>query len=336
MKGIIAGAGYFAGFQAEAWNRLAGVSIAAAVDPELPRAREFAARWNIPAVHSSFAEAIAAERPDFVDIVTRPESHFELTRTAADAGIAVICQKPMAPTPEECLAMVEYCERAGVRLIIHENWRWQPWYREARRLLEAGAIGRPYHLGFTIRTGDGRGEAPYALQPYFRRMKRLLVYETLVHYLDTIRYLCGEFQELYCRVHRINPFIVGEDYGIVTARITGGIEALVDANRISGAGAPELAFGTMRFEGDNGVLRMDTQGNLFLTHYGHPEKPHHFDKPDTGYKGDSVLATQQHAIECLRTGRAAESEGRAYLKTVEAVEACYQSAESRRPVYTLL
>jgi D-apiose dehydrogenase len=188
MKGIIAGAGYFAGFQAEAWNRLSGVTIAAVVDPDLPRAQEFAKRWDIPSVHASLTDAIEARRPDFVDIVARPELHLELTRTAADAGTAVICQKPMAPTLDDCIAMVSYCERAGVRLIIHENWRWQPWYREARRLVDAGAIGRPYHLGFTVRTGDGRGDAPYLLQPYFRTMERLLVYETLVHYLDTMRF----------------------------------------------------------------------------------------------------------------------------------------------------
>jgi D-apiose dehydrogenase len=331
MKGIIAGAGYFAQFQAEAWNRIPRVTIAAVADPDRTRAQEFATRWSIPGVHGSLEDAINRERPDFVDIVTRPESHFELTRVAADAGVAIICQKPMAPRPEECLAMIEYCERAGVRLIIHENWRWQPWYRETRRLVDAGAIGRPYHLGFTIRTGDGRGDAPYAVQPYFRTMERLLVYETLVHYLDTMRYLCGEFQELYCSLARINPAIAGEDCAVIAARI-GEIRGLIDANRISGAGAPELAFGTMRLEGDDGMLRMDTRGNLFITRYGEAERLHSYPRPESGYKGDSVLATQQHAVECLRAGGPAESEGRAYLRTIEAVEACYQSAGTGRPV----
>jgi predicted dehydrogenase len=332
MKGIIAGAGYFAQFQADAWNRIPGVVIAAVADPDLTRAREFATRWDIPSVYPALEAAIERERPDFIDIVTRPQSHLDLTRVAADAGVAVICQKPMAPTREECIAMVEYCERAGTRLIIHENWRWQPWYRETRRLLDAGLIGRPYHLGFTIRTGDGRGRSPYAVQPYFRTMTRLLVFETLVHYLDTMRYLGGEITQLYCHLARINPAIAGEDYTVISARSGGQIYGLIDANRISGAGAPELAFGTMRFEGDEAMVRMDTQGNLFVTRYGEPERPHLYLKPETGYKGDSVLATQQHAIECLQSGRPAESEGRDYLRTVEAVEACYRSAERGEPV----
>jgi D-apiose dehydrogenase len=331
VKGIIAGAGYFAGFHAEAWNRLPGTFISAVADPDVPRAQQFARRWNIPAVYESVELALGTEHPDFIDIVTRPESHVTLTKLAADHRVAVICQKPMAPTLDDCREMVDYCERAGVRLCIHENWRWQPWYREGRRLLDDGLLGRPYYLGLTIRTGDGRGSEPYLVQPYFRSMPKLLVYETLVHFLDTMRFLGGEFAELHCRTARINPAIAGEDSAVITARMDGSqglIDGLIDANRISGPSPPEIAFGSMRFEGERAALRMDPQGNLFLTNYGEAERPHVYGKPETGYKGDSVLATQRHIVECLISGHPTESEGRLYLKTVEAVEACYRSAET--------
>jgi predicted dehydrogenase len=163
-------------------------------------------------------------------------------------------------------------------------------------------------------------------------MPRLLVHETLVHFLDTMRFLGGEFEQLYCRIGRINPVIEGEDQALILARTTEGIDGLIDANRIGGAGPPELAFGTMLLEGDRGVLRMDPEGNLFLTRHGELERPHLYEKPQTGYKGDSVLATQRHIIECLAAGVLAESEGKSYLKTVEAVEACYSSAAIGLPV----
>jgi len=335
MKGVMAGAGYFASFHAEAWTRIPGIRIAAVVDPDLARAQSFASRWGIASVYENLSSAIDAVRPDFVDIVTRPEAHVELTKLAADNGVAVICQKPMAPTPAECRDMVDYCERAGIRLCIHENWRWQPWYREARRLLDEGAIGRPYYLGFTVRTGDGRGNEPYQVQPYFRSMPRLLVYETLVHFLDTTRFLAGELEQLYCCVARINPVIAGEDHALILVRLVNGIDGVIDANRIGGAGLPELAFGTMRLEGDRAVLRMDSGGNLYLTRHGEPEQPHLYKKSEMGYKGDAVLATQQHIIECLRADVPSESEGREYLKTVEAVEACYRSAATGLPVKLL-
>jgi hypothetical protein len=54
--------------------------------------------------------------------------------------------------------------------------------------------------------------------------------------------------------------------------------------------------------------------------------------PSTGFKGDSVKALQEHLVECLRSGSQAESEGRVYLHTVNAVTACYESAEKGLPV----
>lgn len=326
LKGVLMGAGFFAAFQAEAWSRIPGVRIAGVADLDLERARAFAARWGIPHIYGDAAEALAVERPDFIDIATGPEAHLPLTRMAAEAGVPVICQKPMAPSYAESVAMVEACEAAGVRLLMHENWRWQPWYREIRRLAEAGAFGRVFHLGFRMRTGDGRGPEPYQLQPYFRRMPRLLIAETLVHFLDTYRYLAGEIRSIWCRTARINPVILGEDSVLIEVEFENGSRGLVDANRISGPNPPPVAFGEFRVEGDEGMIRMTPEGCLWITRYGAAERAHDYDPPRIGYKGDSVKSVQEHLLECLRTGRPAESEGRAYLRTVAAMEACYRSA----------
>ena len=53
--------------------------------------------------------------------------------------------------------------------MVHENFRWQPWYREIKRLQTANAIGHFWHLLFVTRTGDGWGERAYLdRQPFFR------------------------------------------------------------------------------------------------------------------------------------------------------------------------
>ncbi len=142
LKGVMIGAGYFAGFQAEGWQRVPGVEIVAVADPLIDRAREFTERWRIPRVYAGADELLRNEQPDFVDIVTRPDSHLPLVELAASHHTPAICQKPMAATWEECAEMVEHCRRANVRLLIHENWRWQAWYREIRKLIDAGLFGR--------------------------------------------------------------------------------------------------------------------------------------------------------------------------------------------------
>ena len=326
------GAGFFAKFQAEAWNRIDNVDLVAVADPLPGRAAAFAAEQGIPRSYTDAALMLRSENADFADIVTRPESHRDLTELAASHCRTVICQKPMAPSVAACEAMVRHCSAHGVRLLIHENWRWQPWYREAKRLISEGRLGPVFHLGFRMRTGDGRGPAPYEQQPYFRDMPHLLVYETAVHFLDTFRFLGGDIESIFCQTNRVNPAIRGEDYALVQVSFPSGAKGLIDANRIGGTSPPEVAFGEFRIEGETAMVRIAPDGNLFIAEYGKPEILDPMETPKAGYKGDSVKALQQHFAECLLSGAASESEGVDYLKTVRAVDACYRSAETGMPV----
>lgn len=361
MKGVLIGAGYFAQFQIDAWKRIearlaseglvpsrpeqgsagnqpagkqqAGPALLAAVADVAPgKAAAFAARHGIPRAYDSVEAMLDEERPDFVDIATRPESHPALTRLAAGRGLHVICQKPMAPILADGIAMCEACESAGVRLLIHENWRWQPWHREARRLLAWGELGALRHASFDWRTGDGTGSEPYAVQPYFRRMPRLLVYESLVHILDTFRCLGGELRVTACKTRRVNPIITGEDWAEIRVAFDGGATGFIHGDRHTGAVPAPVAMGELRLQGAASTLRVAGDGHMFLSRPGAAEERLPFTPPGTGYKGDSVLATQSHLLECLATGAPCESEGREYLKTVALVEDCYRlAAASRAP-----
>jgi D-apiose dehydrogenase len=328
LKGVMIGAGRFARFHAEAWRRVEGARIVAVADAAPGRAEEFSERFGIARAYGDAAEMLERERPDFVDVVTRPDSHLEIARLAAQGGASVICQKPMARNWEECVAMVDVCAEANVRLFIHENWRWQPWFREIKRLLDQGAVGRPFYASFVMRNSDGRGAEPYAAQPYFREMERLLVYEMVVHFIDAFRFLLGEFRGVFCRVGRVNTAVNGEDYALINLDFENGASGLIDANRFSGPALREPISEELIVEGDRGKIRLARDCRIWLDEYGDAESLHDYAFPAEGYRGDSVCAAQRHFISCLRTGERCESEGEDYLKTVAAVFACYDSAES--------
>jgi len=55
---------------------------------------------------------------------------------SAEEGIDIICQKPLAPTWEQARKLVEHVQQKQVRFMVHENWRFQPWYREIKKLFE--------------------------------------------------------------------------------------------------------------------------------------------------------------------------------------------------------
>ncbi|MBI3697509.1 MAG: Gfo/Idh/MocA family oxidoreductase [Acidobacteria bacterium] len=267
------------------------------------------------------------ERPDFVDIVTRPATHLPLVRLAAERRIAALCQKPMANTWKEAVEIAAVARRAGIRLMMNENWRWQPWYRRIRQLLGGGAIGRPVFYHFHTRRRDGLGDAPYPNQPYFKEMPRLIILETLVHFLDTARFLFGDVEEIYCQTERINPVIAGEDLAVMVVRHRGGLRGVIDGHRFAEPGEEGPAMCEARIEGLDGVLALGSSGavslgsELVFDPFGIP-----------GYKGDSCRATQQHFVDCLRSGHSFETDADGYLATVAAVEAAYQSAAENRPV----
>ena len=116
---------------------------------------------------------------------------------------------------EEAEEIVRIGEEAGIDLIIHENFRFQPWYREMKRWIEAGRFGDLHSVSFRLRPGDGQGPRAYLdRQPYFQDMP-LLVHETAVHWVDTFRFLMGPIKAVTARLRKVNPVIAGEDAGYI-------------------------------------------------------------------------------------------------------------------------
>lgn len=88
----------------------------------------------------------------------------------------------------------------------------------------------------------------------------------------------------------------------------------------------------LTIEGDAGTLRVSPDGRMWLAEHGRSEQEHLFWASNAGYKGDSVFATQEHLLSCRRSGQPSKSDGRDYLKTVQAVFACYRSAETGQAI----
>lgn len=337
LRGVCVGAGYFSRFQYEAWNRLPEVRLTALCNRNLERAREAAALHHVPAVYGidDYERMLDEQKPDFVDLITPPETHLPLVEQAARRGIAVICQKPLAPTWEESVAVVECARRHGIRFLVHENWRWQPWYREIKRQLDAGVIGELFSVAVRMRMGDGWPEDAYlARQPFFRTYPRLLVYETGVHFLDTFRFMGGEVQSVYARLQKRNAAIQGEDAGQIVLGFRSGATALLDASRYNEADTADAryTFGTVRLDGSKGHLELDLEGNLTLKLLGQPSRRLDYVHERKGFAGDCVYALQSHFVACMRSGTPFESTGDDYLRTVALVEACYRSATTGQVV----
>lgn len=324
------GAGYFSQFHFDAWQRIEATKIVgiAERDPSLLEG------LRDPTFHD-LNTMLQETSPDIVDIITPPNTHLEFIRMACAAGVkTIICQKAFCQNLTEARRAQALAQQAGVRLVIHENFRFQPWYRVMKQALADGLIGRVHQLTFKMRTGDGQGSDAYlARQPYFRTMERFLVHETGVHWLDTFRYLLGEPTHLYCDLRRMNPCIAGEDAGLLVLDFEGGTRALLDANRCIDHAAEDhrLTFGECWLEGEDGTLSLNGSGEVWHRPFGSAQARLMLEKRQwPGFAGDCVFALQQHVVDHILYGAPLENSVSDYIPVMELEMMAYQSAADGR------
>jgi predicted dehydrogenase len=329
------GAGYFSRFHLEGWRDVAGAEVVAWCDAIEGKARAMASEFGVPRTFADAAAMLDECRPDLVDIVTPPPSHAALVVLAHARGIPVICQKPMTPSWSESAAMADAATKSGILCVIHENFRFQPWYREAKRLLTTGVLGTPHGVAFRLRPGDGQGPRAYLdRQPYFQQMPRLLIVETAIHWIDTFRFLLGEVEAITARLRRMNPVIAGEDAGILIFEFAGGETGLFDGNRLNDhvAANPRRTMGEMWLEGSAGVLRLDGDSRLRWKPHQGAEREHAYDRGPETFGGGCCGALQRHVVAHLTTGSAIENTASDYLANLRVQEAAYESHATGRRV----
>ncbi len=331
------GAGYFAHFHLDAWHRLPGVEVIAICDKDQSKAEALAQKFGVEKVYSLFDELCQEEEFEVVDIITPPETHLGLCQKAVRHGLHIICQKPLAPSLAEATQIVALTEQEGLRFMVHENFRFQPWYRKIKTLLEDNRIGdQLFSVQLRMRTGDGWGQDAYlGRQPYFRTMPQLFIYETGIHYIDVFRYLIGDIRSVYARLRKLNPAIAGEDCGLVLFDFINGVQGVLDGNRYNEPNYPDprYTFGETIIEGNQGTIRLYANGKITLKPLGKPEAEIDYHHENTGFGGDCVYFTQQHFLESFIQGKPFETNGRAYLKNLKIQEAIYESARTRMEIY---
>lgn len=328
---VMVGAGYWAQFQVEGW-RDAGAPLMAIANRHVEHAEALARRYGVPRCYGDIAAMLDAEQPTLVDVCLPPVAQASAVRAALERGIPTICQKPFGTDLEQAEAMTAWAESAGVPLVIHENFRFAPWFRELRRCIDEGLFGRVHGIAFRLRPGDGQGPRAYLdRQPYFQTMPEFLVRETAVHFIDTFRFLMGEVRAVSARLRRLNPVIAGEDAGLVIFEFDDERTGLFDGNRLNDHAAenPRRTMGELWLEGERGVMRMDGEARLWWKPHQESEARHAYDDgAGRGAFGGASTALQAHVLAHLRQGAALENGARDYLVNLHVQAAIYHSHAS--------
>ncbi|MEM9584296.1 MAG: Gfo/Idh/MocA family oxidoreductase [Pseudomonadota bacterium] len=329
LKIACLGAGYFSQFHFDAWNRVDGAEIVGVSN----RDRAKAQATGLP-VFETLEELLERTAPDVLDVIVSPEGHAEAITTALKHPLkAIICQKPFCRSIAEAREMVTLARDAGIPLIIHENFRFQPWYRAIAKQIDRGAIGRVLQATFRLRPGDGQGPDAYlARQPYFQKMERFLIHETGVHLVDTFRYLFGDPTDVYADLRRVNAVIAGEDAGYVMLDHPNGVRSIFDGNRCLDHEAhnTRCTMGEGLFEGTEGTLTLTGNGAVHLRKFGKTGgKTVLAADQSPNFGGDCTYLLIAHVVDALNGRTAFENTAADYLTVMDVEEAIYRSSETQ-------
>lgn len=334
LQGGLIGCGFFAVNQMHGWRDAEGAGIVAICDRDPERLRIVGDQFGIVRRYQDAAEMFAAETLDFVDIATTAPSHRALVEMAASRGVPAICQKPFAPTLADAKAMVAACRRAGVPLMVHENFRWQSPIQAVKAVLDSGEIGDPFFGRISFRSGYD----VFSGQPYLAKGKRFIIEDLGIHILDIARFLLGDVRSLTARTLRVNPAIAGEDVATMLLDHESGITSVVDCSYATKLAVEPFPQTLVEIDGSEGTLRLVQGYRLTVTGRGgtverdvSPPLLPWASRPWHNIQ-ESVAAIQQHWVDCLRAGRETATSGADNLQTLALVEAAYASAESRQPV----
>jgi predicted dehydrogenase len=168
------------------WNSAidcGGFTAVAGVDVSEEARTAFAEKTGAP-TFTDMADALAAVEADAALISTPDKFHAPLTLAALDAGLDVICEKPMAESVEDAQRMHASAVERGRMLMIHHQLRWHPTWFEARRQVAAGAIGalRRIDHHFSV-------HSDVCVRGYRSQLRHLVFQDLSIHHFDLIRYL---------------------------------------------------------------------------------------------------------------------------------------------------
>ncbi len=335
LRFAVFGTGFWSHYQIPAWFEVGGVELAALYNRTVSKAEAVAELYGVPSVYGDPEELLRSEKLDFIDIITEAPAHEPLVLLAAQYGIPVICQKPMAGDYAACQRMVRACDDAGVPFYVHENYRWQAPIRELKRIVDEGRIGQLFR---------GRFQFLHALEPFvwenqplLKSLSKLIIADQGSHQLDLARFFFGEFRQIHCQHLRVRDDIVAEDVASISLRSD---EAIVNV---------ELSFVTQTewkhfpetfvfLEGTEGTLELGPDFWVRLTTdagtriHRCPPPRYAWADPDYGLNHASMPPLHENFLRGLRGGQPPENTGADNLKTMQLVYAAYESAERNEVV----
>lgn len=210
-------------------TRIPGVQVLSIADIMLEAAQERAAHLHIPTATADYHDILADPNINAIAICSSTDTHAQIIVEAAEAGKHIFCEKPVDHDLAKIDAALVAVEKAGVKLQIGFNRRFDPNFRKVREMIAANKVGIPHILRIT-----SRDPAPPPVE--YIKVSGGIFLDMTIHDFDMARYLMGcEVTEIYVAGGVMVDPAIGEagdiDTAIITLRFENGAIGTIDNSR---------------------------------------------------------------------------------------------------------
>lgn len=332
------GCGRISGKHLEAIAEIENAELVAVCDIDIEKAKKVGEKYNV-SYYASYDDMFQKENIDIVNILTpsglHPQHTIDIVKKYKKH---IVCEKPMALRLEDADAMIKTCDENGVRLFVVKQNRYNLPVQKLREALEEGRFGKIV-MG-TVRVRWARHQAYYD-QDEWRGTWELdggVLSNQASHHIDLLEWMLGEPVSVMAKTGTYLANVEVDDTAAAIIKFKNGAIGIVEATT---ATRPNDLEGSLSVLGEKGsvviggfsVNKMQTWNFVDENEETKEKILKEFAEIPPNVYGFGHKRFLEHVIECIHTNKQALVDGLEGRKSLELINAIYESAETGKEVF---
>jgi len=313
-----------------------GAMLVSVCDLDGAKAQNIGEKFEVP-YFIDMHEMMRSNEIDVVVVLTESGNHAEHVIELSQYGVHIVVEKPMALSLQDADKMIEACATAGIKLFVVKQNRFNVPVVKARQALESGRFGKLF-LG-TVRVRWCRPQAYYDQDSWRGTWAHDggVLTNQASHHIDLLEWMMGDVESVFAKSLTAMVDIEAEDTAVVTLKFRSGALGVIEATT---AVRPMDLEGSLSLLGETGSVEIGGFAVNELKHWNFVSSEAGDDKVLTEYSvnppnvyGFGHQASYEHVVDCLKTETKILVDGAQGRKSLELINAIYDSIESGKEVY---
>src|SRR3989338_4496647 len=336
LKFGLIGCGRIAVRHAEILSNIDGAKLSCVCDVKEDRVINFSKKYNIHC-YTDYHEMLKKEEVDVVSILTPSGLHARHTVDVANYKKHMIVEKPMALTLDDADEMIKICDENRIKLFVVKQNRYNLAVKKLKEAIEMGRFGK-FVLG-TIRVRWCRTQEYYDQDDWRGTWK----YDGGVfanqasHHIDMLTWMMGEVESVFAKIATRLVNIEVEDTGVSVLKFKNGALGVIEATT---ATRPKDIEGSIRILGENVTVEIGGFAMNEMKTWNFKESlpedrdvlANYIENPQNVY-GFGHIEFLKDVINCIKNNRNGLIDGLEGRKSLELINAIYESAETGKEVF---